>query len=90
MVLLCSQPEPFCPKNIISWHALPAGILDAEVVLALGIHRILCEYFRGIRNISWRGIRALRLFFGGGLSLGMKLENWPGMVERWKAQQGGG
>jgi DNA-directed RNA polymerase subunit alpha len=25
-----------------------------------------------------------------GLSLGMKLENWPGMLERWKAQQGGG
>ena len=22
-----------------------------------------------------------------GLSLGMKIENWPQMVERWKAQQ---
>jgi DNA-directed RNA polymerase subunit alpha len=24
------------------------------------------------------------------LSLGMKLENWPSMLERWKAQQSGG
>jgi DNA-directed RNA polymerase subunit alpha len=24
-----------------------------------------------------------------GLSLGMKLENWSGMLERWKSQQGG-
>lgn len=43
------------------------------------------------KNFGRKSLKEIKEILGTmGLSLGMKLDNWSGMLERWKAQQGGG
>jgi DNA-directed RNA polymerase subunit alpha len=40
------------------------------------------------KNFGRKSLKEIKEILGNmGLSLGMKIDNWPGMLERWKAQQ---
>jgi len=40
------------------------------------------------KNFGRKSLKEIKeILIGMGLNLGMKIDNWPQMVERWKAQQ---
>ena len=79
------------PVDDLELTVRSANCLKAENIYYIGdlIQRTEVELLK-TPNLGKKSLTEIKdVLAQQGLSLGMKLENWPGMLERWKAQQGG-